>query len=231
MTAETETPSDVAALAVQLLSAYLANNTVPSQDLPELIRSTREALTREIAPAVEETAPEPVVPAVSVRKSLASADHILSLIDGKPYKTLKRHLATHGLTPDSYRERYGLPASYPMVAPSFAARRREIAERIGLGNRKPAAAAPQAEVKAPEAKAPVRKPKPAAKPAQSEAVAAEAPKPKRAPARKPKAPKAEPKLAAPAESVAAVAEPQAKSDAPAKPARRKRMARDTKAQA
>lgn len=127
---------EVVALTVQLLSAYLANNTVASEDLAGLIRSTRTVLAEDAVPAVVE--PEVVVhtPAVSVRKSLASADHIISLIDGKRYKTLKRHLSAHGLTPESYRERYNLPASYPMVAPSFAAVRRKIAEQIGLGGRK-----------------------------------------------------------------------------------------------
>lgn len=133
--AETENPADLTALTVELLSAYLANNTVGSEELPRLIRETRLALT-------EDTAPNPVVeeqqtftPAVSIRKSLSSSAHIVSLIDGKPYKTLKRHLASNGLTPEAYRERYKLPADYPMVAPDFTAKRRAIAERIGLGNR------------------------------------------------------------------------------------------------
>lgn len=132
---EPENTPDVAALTVQLLSAYLANNTVPADDLASLIRTTRSALTEDTTPQAE-AEPETFTPAVSVRKSLASQDHILSLIDGKPYKTLKRHLASHGLTPETYRERYGLPATYPTVAPTFAARRREIAEQIGLGSRK-----------------------------------------------------------------------------------------------
>lgn len=135
---ETEPMSDVAALAVQLLSAYLANNTVASEDLADLIRTTRAALTEDAAPA-EQVEAETFTPAVSVRKSLASSEHIISLIDGKPYKTLKRHLASHGLTPDTYRSRYNLPAGYPMVAPDYAAHRRAVAQKIGLGSRKPAA--------------------------------------------------------------------------------------------
>jgi predicted transcriptional regulator len=75
-------------------------------------------------------------PAVSVRKSLASPEHIISLIDGKPYKTLKRHLSGHGLTPAQYRERYGLKPDYPMVAQNYAEHRRNLAKKIGLG-RKP----------------------------------------------------------------------------------------------
>lgn len=132
---ETETTSDIAALTVQLLSAYLSNNTVAADDLAGLIRTTRKALVDDAAPAQVEPEAPTYTPAVSVRKSLSSPDHILSLIDGKPYKTLKRHLASNGLTPEQYRTRYNLPATYPMVAPTFAARRREIAEQIGLGNK------------------------------------------------------------------------------------------------
>ncbi|AXB80071.1 MucR family transcriptional regulator [Novosphingobium sp. P6W] len=136
--AETEKQSDIASLTVELLSAYLSNNTVPSAELAGLIQSTRAALTQDAAPVETEADTPTFTPAVTARKSLASPDHLISLIDGKPYKTLKRHLTRHGLTPETYRERYGLPASYPMVAPSFAAMRRAIAEKIGLGNKKAA---------------------------------------------------------------------------------------------
>lgn len=86
------------------------------------------------APAgkADETAHQP---AVTVRKSLASRDHLISLIDGKPYVTLKRHLSGHGLTPAQYRERYGLKNNYPMVAPAYAEKRRELAKKIGLGSK------------------------------------------------------------------------------------------------
>lgn len=125
----------VTALVVQLLSAYLANNKVAHTDVPDLVRMTKAALIEPNSPAqVEEDAPV-YLPAVTARKSLASPNHILSLIDGKPYKALKRHLAKHGLTPASYRDRYRLPPTYPMVAPDFAAARRAIAEKIGLGRR------------------------------------------------------------------------------------------------
>ena len=132
--AEDETGADQVALTVQLLSAYLAKNAVAPEDLAGLIRSTRTALAADLAPPPAETAPPAHTPAVSVKKSLASPEHIISLIDGKPYKTLKRHLTSRGLTPEQYRERYSLPANYPMVAPSFAAMRRAVATRIGLGN-------------------------------------------------------------------------------------------------
>lgn len=132
---EPEITSDVAALTVQLLSAYLSNNTVASDDLAGLIRSTRDALTQDPAKEALEPDVETFTPAVSVRKSLASPDHIVSMIDGKSYKTLKRHLSANGLTPDEYRRRYSLPASYPMVAPAYSAHRRDVAQKIGLGSR------------------------------------------------------------------------------------------------
>lgn len=128
--------TDLAQLTVQLLSSYLSNNIVPREDLADLIKTTRAALSVE-APA----SPKPeYVPTVSVRKSLASAEHIISLIDGKPYKMLKRHLAQHGLTPAQYRERYNLPSDYPMTAKAYSEERRATAARIGLGSRKPIAA-------------------------------------------------------------------------------------------
>ncbi|CAN5496116.1 hypothetical protein BH10PSE12_BH10PSE12_07830 [soil metagenome] len=135
--AEVEQP-DLAALTVQLLSAYVANNSVASEDLAGLIASTRAALSGE-AKAEAPAAPD-YSPAVTARKSLGSRDHILSMIDGKPYKTLKRHLATHGLTPAEYRTRYGLPKDYPMVAPGYSEQRRAVAQRLGLGRRPKVAA-------------------------------------------------------------------------------------------
>lgn len=134
-----ETTSDLTGLTVDLLSAFVANNNVRVEDLPALIGSTHAALAG-LTPKPEAAELAPQAPeftqAVTARKSLASRDHILSMIDGKPYKTLKRHLSGHGLTPDQYRERYNLPASYPMVAPAYSEARRDTAKRLGLG-RKP----------------------------------------------------------------------------------------------
>lgn len=167
--------SDVMSLTVALLSAYFANNTVPSSELPALVEGTRKALLGDapvVSPAPEETVSAPmsvepaaIVPtaipefkaAVSIDASLASPDQLLSLIDGKPYKSLKRHLSTHGLTPAEYRARYDLPADYPMVAPGYSAARREAALKLGLGGKRKVAAADPAvaeagsEVPAPEA--------------------------------------------------------------------------------
>ncbi|WP_284278122.1 MucR family transcriptional regulator, partial [Sphingobium jiangsuense] len=172
--AEIEQP-DYTTLTVQLLSAYVANNKVDSGDLATLIQSTRAALVGDGAGGSE---PE-FKPAVSVEDSLASREHIISLIDGRPYKMLRRHLAHHGLSPEQYRARYGLPESYPLVAPAYAELRRDVARRMGLGHTaKPAEpAAPQQAVKAPAAKPVERKavrPAPAAKPASNPAPAAKA---------------------------------------------------------
>lgn len=130
---EAEKP-DLTSLTVQLLSAYVSNNTLESGELAGLIQSTRAALSGN-QPAAEPAPPE-FVPATTARKSLSSRDHIISMIDGKPYKTLKRHLSTHGLTPAEYRERYKLPRDYPMVASGYSEHRREVAQRLGLGRKK-----------------------------------------------------------------------------------------------
>lgn len=127
-------------LATELTIAWLSNqNTrVNSEDVPAFLRSMYEAVNNLEQPALEADTTEARTyePAVSIRKSLANKDHLISLIDGKPYKTLRRHLSGHGLTPDEYRERYGLKADYPMVAESYSEARRDMAKKIGLG-RKP----------------------------------------------------------------------------------------------
>ena len=136
-------PSDnLLELTTELVGAFLERNECTSLELPALIRSTYDSLAK-FGAAPEETPVPAVVGAVSLRKSLASPDHILSMIDGKPYRTLKRHLGTHGMTPETYRHRYMLPNDYPMVAPAYAAERSAMNKRIGLG-RKPATAPPPA---------------------------------------------------------------------------------------
>jgi predicted transcriptional regulator len=125
----------------EITVAWLANpNTRASvEDVSaffQVIHSAVLKLNSVEAPQEQNEPAQEYTPAVTVRKSLGSPDHIISLVDGKPYKTLKRHLSTHGLTPAQYRERYDLKADYPMVAPAYAATRRELAKKIGLG-RKP----------------------------------------------------------------------------------------------
>jgi predicted transcriptional regulator len=119
-----------------IVATFVANNSVPLAGLPDLITSVHGVLVS-LGQAVEKAAP--VVdfePAVTVRKSLASREHILSMIDGKPYVSLKRHLSLRGVTPAEYRTRYKLPIDYPMIAPAYSERRSAMAKAIGLG-RKP----------------------------------------------------------------------------------------------
>tara|TARA_R110000868_G_scaffold402710_2_gene679242 strand:- start:23662 stop:24684 length:1023 start_codon:yes stop_codon:yes gene_type:complete len=141
--ADTEQP-DFTAMTVQLLSAYFSNNQVPAGDIAGIIGATRDALERKAT--VEASAAPEYAPAVSIRKSLSSREHIISMLDGKPYKTLKRHLATNGLTPAEYRERYNLPKDYPMVAPAYSEHRRAVAQQLGLGRRVGATSAAEASV-------------------------------------------------------------------------------------
>jgi len=120
-------------LTADIVTAHVANNNVDGETLPSLIQNVYGALAGLGAEEVEVARPEP---AVSVRASVKN-DHLVCLEDGKKMKMLKRHLMTdHGLTPDEYRERWNLPADYPMVAPDYADKRRELAKKIGLG-RKP----------------------------------------------------------------------------------------------
>ena len=127
-------------LAADLTIAWLSNpnTTATADDVPAFLQKMHSAIVGiGLSDGAQE---EPVagefVPAVSVRKSLASKDHIVSMIDGKKYKTLRRHLSTHGLTPEQYRERYNLKPDYPMVSESYSQVRRDMAKKIGLG-RKP----------------------------------------------------------------------------------------------
>ena len=123
-------------LTSDIVAAHVSNNSVSADELSTLITSVYGALSGLGAPAP--TAEAPPEPAVSVRSSV-KPDYIVCLEDGKKLKMLKRHLMTHyNLTPDQYRARWGLPADYPMVAPNYAEKRRELAKKIGLG-RKPGA--------------------------------------------------------------------------------------------
>ncbi|MBP33019.1 MucR family transcriptional regulator [Methylobacterium sp.] len=122
-------------LAVGLVAAYVSNNALRPTDLPELIARVHAALTNLGGSARTAATAEPVAErpsAAQIRKSV-QPEGIVSFIDGRTYKMLKRHLTGHGLDPKSYRERYGLPADYPMVAPNYAAKRSAVAKAIGLG--------------------------------------------------------------------------------------------------
>ncbi|MGV4878472.1 MucR family transcriptional regulator [Acetobacter indonesiensis] len=117
-------------LTTRIVTAYVSSNTVPADTLPGLIATVFQALGS-LGQATTET-PD-LVPAVPVKKSLFP-DYIVCLEDGKKLKMLKRHLqSAYGMTPKQYREKWGLPESYPMVAPDYAARRSALAQKIGLG--------------------------------------------------------------------------------------------------
>ncbi|BAB52461.1 MucR family transcriptional regulator [Mesorhizobium japonicum] len=136
MTEETESKADnLIELTAHVVSAYVSNNPVPVGELPGLIGQIHIALKGTAGGAAPEKS-EALKPAVPIRKSV-TPDYIISLEDGKKFKSLKRHLATHyGLTPDEYRAKWELPADYPMVAPNYAAARSALAKTMGLG-RKP----------------------------------------------------------------------------------------------
>ena len=122
-------------LTAEIVAAFVSNNAVPSGELAELIGHVHAALHRTALSGTEEERIPPK-PAVAVRKSV-TPDYIVCLEDGQKFKSLKRHLRTHyDLTPDEYRERWGLPADYPMVAPNYAKARSALAKQMGLG-RKP----------------------------------------------------------------------------------------------
>jgi predicted transcriptional regulator len=121
-------------LAGNIVSAYVSNNAVPASELPNLIGKIHLALSKILnGPAADTsiTIDRKATPA-QIHESIRS-DALISFIDGKAYRMLKRHLASHGLDPKSYRERYGLPADYPMIATGYAAQRSQIAKAIGLG--------------------------------------------------------------------------------------------------
>jgi len=120
-------------LSADVVAAYVSNNSVTQADLPSLIASVHTAL-RDAANGTKE--PEKVVlePPVSIKKSI-SASHLISMEDGRPYKSLKRHLTARGLTPAQYREKWSLPFDYPMVAPNYSKARSELAKALGLGQK------------------------------------------------------------------------------------------------
>ena len=127
---ETEPERSHIPLAADIIAAYVSRNNVPVSQLPALIHSIHDQLVKLGQPATPER--EPLVPPVPIKKTV-TPDHIISLEDGRPYRTLKRHLAGRGLTPEQYRAKWGLPPDYPMTAANYAAQRSELAKTSGLG--------------------------------------------------------------------------------------------------
>ncbi len=132
---DTTASSNFVELAADIVSAYVSNNSVATTDLPQLIGDIHAALLR-VSGGVVEIPAEAPKPAVAVRKSI-TPDYIVCLEDGKKFKSLKRHLRTqYDMTPEEYREKWGLPADYPMVAPNYAQARSALAKKMGLGQQR-----------------------------------------------------------------------------------------------
>ena len=144
------TAQELAELTSEIVSAYVANNKIPSSELPDVIASVHSAL-RKLDERKEPEA-EKLVPLMPIKKTITQ-DYLISLEDGRRYKSLKRHLSGRGLSPADYRDKWGLPKDYPMVAPSYAKQRSDLAKALGLGQQRrktPAAeAAPAADTAAP----------------------------------------------------------------------------------
>lgn len=134
-TAKSIEQNEILRMAVDIVSAYVGNNTVATNQVPDVISSVYGSLSS-LDGLQSEANAEPLKPAVSVRRSV-NPDYIVCLEDGKKLKMLKRHLrAAYNMTPDDYRAKWGLPADYPMVAPNYASQRSEFAKKIGLGRKK-----------------------------------------------------------------------------------------------
>ncbi|MGC1356524.1 MAG: MucR family transcriptional regulator [Xanthobacteraceae bacterium] len=122
-------------LTAHIVSAYVSNNTVPSGEIPSLINQVYSALMR-VSGGHAAAPAEPLKPAVSVKRSI-TPEYLVCLEDGKKFKSLKRHLRTqYDMTPEKYREKWGLPPDYPMVAPNYAAARSQLAKQMGLGQQR-----------------------------------------------------------------------------------------------
>lgn len=135
----TENPSTNDGVLIELtadvVAAYVSNNPVPAGELPSLIADVHAALGR-VGGSAEPAPADKPKPAVNPKKSVQE-DYIICLEDGKKFKSLKRHLMTHyGMTPEQYREKWGLAPDYPMVAPSYSAARSQLAKKMGLGRKR-----------------------------------------------------------------------------------------------
>ena len=129
------TPKGFVDLTASIVSAYVSNNATTASEIPALISQIHAALVR-VSGGNPEVPVEPAKPAVSVKKSMTS-DYLVCLEDGKRFKSLKRHLRTqYNMSPEQYREKWGLPADYPMVAPNYAVARSQLAKKMGLGQQR-----------------------------------------------------------------------------------------------
>lgn len=128
-------PKTFVDLTASIVSAYVSNNATTAAEIPALISQIHAALVR-VSGGGADTVAEPAKPAVSIKKSMTS-EYLVCLEDGKRFKSLKRHLrAQYNMSPEQYREKWGLPADYPMVAPNYAVARSQLAKKMGLGQQR-----------------------------------------------------------------------------------------------
>jgi len=121
-------------MTTEIVASYVSGNTVDASELPALIQNVFKALSNIDAPVVEAEPETPKPSAAQIKKSI-TPDALISFIDGKRYKTLKRHLTTHGMTVSEYKAKFGLPADYPTTAPSYSEHRSAMARTMGLGSK------------------------------------------------------------------------------------------------
>jgi len=134
--AETQDTPNYLELASDIVAAFVSHNSLPASDLPGLLTTVNQALQSLASGSSQQPVEAAKEPAVPIKKSV-QPDYIISLEDGKKFKSLKRHLRTvYNMTPDQYRAKWGLPPTYPMVAPNYAAARSELAKRMGLGQQR-----------------------------------------------------------------------------------------------
>jgi predicted transcriptional regulator len=141
--------SDPIEMTAEIVAAFVSNNAIAVGELPSLIEGLYASLKRCVGGEIAPTAADPRAPAVSIRKSV-TPDYVICLEDGRRFKSMRRHLALLGMTPEQYRAKWGLPSTYPMVAPNYAAQRSAVAKNSGLGRmrQKPVAAEPATGTKA-----------------------------------------------------------------------------------
>ena len=132
--AENSSDRSLIELTAQIVAGYVGNNPLPSGDIANLINQVHAALAR-VAGAAAAAPLAALKPAVPVKRSIAS-DYLICLEDGKKFKSLRRHLRPLNMTPQPYRDKWGLPADYPMVAPNYAAARSQLAKQMGLGQQR-----------------------------------------------------------------------------------------------
>ncbi|BDL38588.1 MucR family transcriptional regulator [Methylorubrum extorquens] len=133
---EDSTSPDLLTMTADIVAAFVSNNSVPASELPNLLVQVHGAFASLLATSSAEAGSEIEKPTPAQIKKSITPDALISFVDGKPYRTLKRHLTVHGLSVDEYRTRYGLPSDYPSVSANYSATRSALAKQLGLGNQR-----------------------------------------------------------------------------------------------